>query len=449
MDHESRLNPRAGLTQPQHPRIAGPTSWRHLWNLARNPTEVYRYLYQCEPAILRLSAGRFDFVLVAEPSANVEVLKDPQIYAHDTWDYRALRPLIGEGLLTVDDAGWRNRREAVAPLFMSQSPRRLVDACQLASQRLQERLRRASEQQSLIDLYRVFLDFMLSAVSQMLIGRDLADPSDRLGQSLSRALEQVGSWRLLRFLLPIGRSQTYRALRELRDLIQSEIRLRRTMPRDDLLQRLVDGWPESATTDHELCDEVVTLLFTSQISPAAIATWGAWLLEGHPTVRSEVASELQGLSRCPPALDDLPKLRQTVATLSETLRLYPAVWGIPRVVTRDTLLQGGAIRRGDQVMVLPYATHRDPRWWTDANAFRPERFLDSPALAEGTYLPYGIGPRSCIGAAATKVLVLAAWSVLLREYQFLSDPDRRVEPRFTVTLHPGSGYWGRLLPIRG
>jgi len=403
-------------------------------------------LYQLDPAILRLSAGRFDVVLVAEPAAAIDILQDAESFTHDTWDYRALRPLIGEGLLTVADATWRTHREGVAPLFMSQSPRRLAEACQRVSPRLQARLQHAAAQQTSINLYATFLEFMLGAVGQMLFGRDLADPADRLGQALLLALEHVGSWRVLRFLLPIGRSETFRAMQQLRQQMEVEIRLRRTTPHDDLLQRLVDGWPESPQADQELCDEVVTLLFTSQISPAAVATWGGWLMEQHPEVQTQVAREMQGLKSISPALEDLPTMRHSVAALSETLRLYPAVWAIPRIATKETMLIGSPIDQGDQVMVLPYAIHRHPRWWTAAETFQPARFMETAAPVEGTYLPYGIGPRSCIGAAATKVLVLAAWSILYRDYRFVPDPARPITPRFTLTLHPGTGYWGRIRP---
>lgn len=423
-----------------------PRSWWSVRELLRQPDVICRRLYQSHPALLQLRLGFANGLLVADPATIRAVLLDDETYSHDTWDYRLLRPFIGQGLLTATGENWRMRRPLVAPAVMSQAPRYLVPACEMASQRLREQLRTASEHRSPVDLHQWLLEFTLSAVSLMTFSRDLSDPTDEIGQALLQARSQVAGWKVVRVSLPLIARGPRRTWQRFVDLLMSEIRARRSRTHHDLLQRLVDVWPDSPQANVELCDEALTVLLTSQVSPAAVASWGCWLMAQQPEVAEQVAQERRKLNPSMSlSLESLPQLPFMTAVYQETLRLYPAVWAIPRVTTAATSIAGSKISRGTQVIVLPYAVQRDPRYWPQPERFQPERFLTTASPLEGTYLPFGIGARSCVGAAATKLLVLSAWSTLFSEFRLESDTTRPITPSFAITLQPKDGYWVRVI----
>lgn len=431
------------------PKIATdwpPRSWWSVRELLRQPDVICRRLYQSHSALLQLRLGFANGLLVADPATIRTILLDDDTYSHDTWDYRLLRPFIGQGLLTATGENWRMRRPLVAPAVMSQAARYLVPACEVASQRLRNQLQVATEHRSPVDLHQWLLEFTLSAVSLMTFSRDLSDPRDEIGQALLQARSQVAGWKVVRVSLPLIARGPRRTWQRLVDLLLSEIRARRSRTHQDLLQRLVDVWPDSAVADRELCDEALTVLLTSQVSPAAVASWGCWLMAQQREVAEQLAQEWQKLSPSTSlSLENLPQLPFMTAVYQETLRLYPAVWAIPRVTTAATSIAGSKISQGTQVIVLPYAVQRDPRYWPDPERFQPERFLTAANPVEGTYLPFGIGARSCVGAAATKLLVLSAWTTLFSEFRLESDTTRPIAPSFAITLQPRNGYWARVI----
>src|SRR5262249_47615143 len=133
---------------------------------------------------------------------------------------------------------------------------------------------------------------------------------------------------------------------------------------------------------------------------ALALTWCWYLLSQHPeaeeTLHAELAAELQGRA---PTMADLPRLRYVEQVVKEAMRLYPPVWSIGRETTAACEIAGHRVPKGAQLMLSQWVTHRDPRFWGEADLFRPERWAEGAIPPRGAYFPFGSGPRGCIGQA--------------------------------------------------
>jgi cytochrome P450 len=195
-------------------------------------------------------------------------------------------------------------------------------------------------------------------------------------------------------------------------------------------------------SDHHIRDEVMTLVLAGHETTANALSWAFHLLSTHPEVEAKLRAELESvLGGRTPAFEDLPKLTYTLNVFQEAMRLYPPVWMIERTNKAPDVLAGVPIPARSIVTLSPYAAHHNPRVWDNPEAFDPDRFLperskDRPRFA---YMPFGGGPRLCIGnnfALMEAQLILA---MVLQKHRVQLDPTGVVEPALVLTLRPRFG----------
>jgi cytochrome P450 len=225
-------------------------------------------------------------------------------------------------------------------------------------------------------------------------------------------------------------------------------------PRDDLLSMLLEARDEDSgegMTDKQLRDELVTLFLAGHETTAIALTWTFHLLAQHPAAESRLHAEVDAvlgtgsLARAAPAFDDLERLPYARMVAEEAMRLYPPAYVFSRRAAGDDQLGPFHLPAGAHIIISPYALHRRPDYWPDPDVFRPERFAaDAPAdRPKHAYLPFGGGPRICIGnsfAMMEHAIVLAA---VVRRWRLesVAGHEVRTEPR--ITLRPRGG-----LPMR-
>jgi cytochrome P450 len=202
-------------------------------------------------------------------------------------------------------------------------------------------------------------------------------------------------------------------------------------------------------TDRQLRDEVMTMLLAGHETTSLALSWAWYLIAQHPMVRERLESELDAvLAERDPSFEDLGRLPYTKMVVEETLRLYPPAWGFSREALQPDTVGGYDLPRGWLVFIIPYVMHRHPRYWVRPDTFDPTRFSpeESAARAKYVYLPFGAGPRQCIGNQFAMVEAQLVLATLAARFRLVVENRAPVEPWPLITLRPRQQIRVRLEP---
>jgi cytochrome P450 len=299
------------------------------------------------------------------------------------------------------------------------------------------------------DMMRVTLEI----VAQCLYGAEVSGDAARVGEAMEAVTERFITNASLALLfqldLPVFFApREWRAIRNLNKIIGGIIRRRRSanQAREDLLDMLLrvrdaDGKPMS---DTQLRDEVMTLFLAGHETTAIVLSWACYLIALNPQIEASLAEELRTiLDRRVPTPDDLPKMRYTEMVIKETLRLYPAVWGIGRRAVRECELGGYRLPAGSNVFILQWRTQRDARFFPEPQRFDPERWREDPVrsgkIPRFAYFPFGGGPRVCVGASFAMMEATLLLAMVQQNYHLELVQNHPIELFASVTLRPKYG----------
>jgi cytochrome P450 len=247
--------------------------------------------------------------------------------------------------------------------------------------------------------------------------------------------------------LPTKRNREYRgALANIHGIMDRIIADRRkeTARISDLLTMLMEARDENGApmSDKQLRDEVITLLTAGHETTTLALAWTCFLIATRPEVVERMTDEAAFLNGRIPAYEDLTKLRYSRMVLEESMRLYPPVWTLARTAIHDDEIGGYRIPAGSEILIFNYITQRHPKWWQEPDAFRPERFApeNSAARPRYAYLPFGAGPRTCVGLNFAMTELLVVLTLLLQRFRLkLAIDPANVRPDPSVTLQPKPG----------
>lgn len=397
--------------------------------------------------LARIRVGPAWLYLVGDGDLIVEALaRRPEEFRKSNRTRSSLGAHLGDGLVTLEGDQHRHHRKLIQPVMHGRSI-----AAQAGLMVSLARQRAAGwADGATVDVYRELRDLTLRIVSGALF--DVGDDAEELiaavhdfADSLNIALRRA--FPIPQWLPTKGNRVIARTVARMDSLAYGLIRARRAAlvsdrgERTDLLSMFIlardaDGGP--SLSDVEIRDELMTLFFAGHETSAATLTWALYLLDAHPAVadavRHELAEELSGRE---PGIADLPRLPLLDRVIKETLRLYPPAWVFDRSPRHDLTFGGYALPAGANVLFSPWVVHRDPAIWDSPEEFRPERFAQVPART--AYLPFGEGPRRCVGnrfAEAEIALVLATLLPLVQLSRVDSAP---VRPEGDATLRPRGG----------
>lgn len=365
--------------------------------------------------------------------------------------------LLGNGLLTNEDADYLRQRRMIQPAFhrtrIAQYSRSMVDYA--------ERMSATWKDGDVRDIDQEMMRLTLQIVAKTLFGADVSDEADRVGQAMT-TLVDLFNYLMLPFAemlekLPLPHSIRFRrAKRTLDEIIYGMINERRRSGenRGDLLSMLLAARDEDdgrGMTDAQVRDEVLTLFLAGHETTANALTWTWMLLSQHPEADAKVREELDRVTGDrTPTIDDIPHLTFTEAIFAESMRLYPPAWAIGRKAIVDHELAGHTIPVGSMVLMSPFVLHRDARFWDDPLEFRPDRWAThnvKEASQKNIYFPFGGGVRRCIGEgfAWTEGILLVAtiakrWRLELEPGQQIAvDPKITLRPKFGMRMRITSG----------
>ena len=364
------------------------------------------------------------------------------------------KPIVGDGLLTNDGDSWRRQRRLAQPAFHRRTIAGFGTTMTEATLAMLDRWQGAIAQQQPLDIAHEMMQLTLEIAGKTLFSTDLTGEARAVGDAFTRANELFAELNVKPFSLYTIRLPFWPSTRRLnRDVVILDgvvnkiIAERRQEPsgRDDLLAMLMQSRDEEtgeSMDDHQLRDEVMTLLLAGHETTAVALTWAFYLLSQHPAGVQRLAAELdEVLGGETPTVAPLPPLDYTRMVIEETMRLYPPAYGIARWGNQADQVGGFDIPANAVITLMPYLTHRHPAFWPEPEKFDPERFTaervaERPRFA---YLPFGGGPRQCIGNnfAMTEAILLLA--TIMQRCRLALLPGHQVALQPLITLRPRGG----------
>ena len=360
---------------------------------------------------------------------------------------RALKPVLGNGLVTSEGAFWHRQRKLIQPAFLKI---RVQSYAQIMAELTDQML------DSWFPGKSVQIDYEFEALTSKIALKTLFDLEDsgdrqRFSGTLKLAFELMNV-RLRRiFKLPLwvptpANLRLQGAVGELDRTVEGFIasgRSRRDIG-DDLLSRLLVAQHEDGTrmSDLQLRDEAMTLYLAGHETTALTLAWSWYLLSQNPNVENELVSEWQHvLAGATPTADQLHRLPYTAAVIAESMRLYPPVYVIGREATDDLELGGYRVKRGYTVLMSQWVSHRDPRYFPEPEEFRPERWENGLAkrIPKFAYYPFGGGQRLCVGSSFALMEAAIILAAVGQRYRFTLDPDAVIGIKPQITLLPANG----------
>ena len=392
--------------------------------------------------------------IINEPNAVRHVLLDNAAnYTKSDLTRRLLEPGLGRGLLTSEGEIWRRHRRIMAPAFDHRS---IIGYAPIVTEVTAGLLERwdALVDFSDIDVAAAMMHMTLHIISRAMFSSDsdeIVDVVER-GVGQYQATVRPSLLDLLRFPVWLTRLFSFRRAMGAFDefdksvdrLLSTRGREPKTEPRD-LLARLIaarDSETGSSMTPKEVRDQVVTIFMAGHETTAQALAWTWYLLSLHPEAEAKLHAELTAvLAGRTPRHEDLASLRYTRMVIEESMRLYPPAHTMAREPIATDHILGHRIPVGALVLIVPWLLHRKPSLWEQPHCFDPERFSSERVIARPrfAYIPFGAGPRICIGAAFAMTEAMLILAMVAQRYRLRLKPGHPVEPQGLITLRPRYG----------
>lgn len=429
----------------------------------RNVLEVIPAICYVQPMITGWMGSRWH--MVQDPVANKRVFLDNvDNYPKSEVMIRMVRPAVGDSLFTAEGAEWRWQRRTVAPVFAQRNVTALAPFMTETAERAAARLSESAEHELVGEMPSATFDVICDVA---LSGRDHFD-ADVYGAAILRYFETAGRASLLDFLqvpqwVPrpgaiIGRG----AVRTMHSMVTEAIEARRheiasegsaKSGMDDLLDHMLNAEdPNSGRrmTHKDLLHNMQFFIVAGHETTALSLGWALYLMASHPEfqehARDQARAVLGDRAATAEDLERMPYIRQI---LDEAMRLYPPVGFLARTAAEPDVLGGREVRKGEIVFLAIYALHRHEMWWDRPNAFDPENFSDAAVKARHRYLhlPFGAGPRVCVGANFAMMQAQIILATLLARHRFELTDRPPPTPVMHMTLRPDTGVWLKTTPV--
>jgi cytochrome P450 len=420
--------------------------------MAANPVQVLSKYAALFGDTFRIYLGGIkEAIVTTNPAVIQHVLKtNAENYQKSEIQVKRMGHFLGKGLLTTHGEAWKTQRRLIQKGF----DRKQLEALSAIMQdSLAESFRDFDRQIQAgpVDIYPHLMKMTFAMVARSLFGAKLkGEDIDRVSHTICTVQEFIVRQTLQPYLNPwFGVSGELRRHEEMRvsadGILMEYIKTRRQQPPgNDLLQTLMDARYSDGEgmSDELVLSESMQLLVAGHETSSNGLSWLLYLLSTRPDCLERVRQEFDAvLGDAPLSFADVPRLEYATQVIQEALRLYPPFWMIDRMAVADDRVGDIAIPRGSTVIVYVYGAHHAARYWQDPEVFDPERFSKANQKLHPpfTHLPFGGGPRGCIGSNYAMLQVLMILSDLLRRYDFELTPGQAIEPRAMVILRPKRG----------
>jgi cytochrome P450 len=411
--------------------------------------------------VVRLPLWPHPLYLISHPDALQYVLRDNAHNYRKGMLFQPIATLQGQGLLTSEGALWRHQRLLAQPAFRQHRLTLFGTLMEEEAQAVVHGWRQAARTGEPVNISAWMHRLTFRVVGRALLGLT-PETLDDLGQQLQAVGQQLfphlaaplrRTWLLPGWVPTPGRQRFRRAVAAYNTIAQRVITTRRqrlqhhhTAAADWLALFITacDADTGEEMTEQQLRDEVITFIGAGVETTAQALSWTWYLLASYPEVADRVRAELQVvLGTRAPTLKDLPHLSYCRMVLDEALRLYPPAAILPRQANAADVLGGYTVPKNAVVLMSQYVTHRHPDFWPEPERFCPERFNAAQVAARHrfAYLPFGEGPRVCIGKPFALMEMQLALATIAQTYSLQLLAERPVVPHLATTLQPRDGLW--------
>lgn len=385
------------------------------------------------------------FVIAQHASAAQQVLvTDADSYKKPGVVRRIIQEGLGQNLFTAEDADWLTRRKTVSPVFALHNVEALADTMAATTAQAAQHWQAGD-----LDIQDAVTDLTIRIALRGLLGatNETAD----VAADVRREFEEILDWVAYRLnnpaslpaTVPTGRNRRHRAaLGRMQASIAKLIEYRQANDDGslDILSQLVRAQQDDSTnlTDEAIVDECIGFMFAGHETTAATLTWALFELSQYPTLQAEVAAEGSRLLQAGSGelVETVQSMQRTSGVIEEALRLYPAGISIVRTARRATELEGTKVRRGTMVMIPVYAMQRSSLVWQSPNDFNPTR---NHADAGAGFLPFGLGPRRCLGARFARTEMHIALGLICATWQMSYTQNTPPKPIVAPSLRADGG----------
>lgn len=420
--------------------------------MARNPVPVLsKYNAEYGDTFRFYLGGLKEAIVTIDPAVIQHVLKtNAENYHKSEIQVKRMGHFLGKGLLTTEGEAWRNQRRLIQKGF---APKQLDALSAIMQDSVAESMRGFERdiQGGAVDIYPQLMKITFAMVARSLFGARLKEEDIELvSHTICTVQEFIVRQTLQPYLNPwfevSGELRKHEEMRMQADaVLMSYIQKRRhEQPGNDLLQTLMDARyaDGEGMSDELILSESMQLLVAGHETSSNGLSWLLYLLSSRPECLERVRQEFDAvLGDAPLSHADVPKFEYVTQVIQEALRLYPPFWMIDRMAVADDRVGDVFIPAGSMVIVYVYGAHHAPRYWQDPETFDTDRFVKGSEKLRTpfTYLPFGGGPRGCIGNHYAMLQILMILSVLLRRYDFELAPGQTIEARPMVILRPKDG----------
>lgn len=435
--------PDLSLFQPPEKPLSFVGSLRRI---AENPLACLpRSLY--EEGLGSLAPLGRPWWFVMDPVLVKEVLIDrADDFTKSELQHRLISPLMGEtSVFTAEGHLWRWQRRAAAPAFRNEALLGMLPSMErVASGHAVDLAAKAGET---VDVAELMLQVTFQVMATTMLSNVESDRLAHAREAYLDAMPMVALWAVLNlpsWLPHPGQGRLRRGVASIRDEVMGVIAAARARaePKGDLLDMLIaarDPETGDGLSDELLRDNIIAFVAAGHETTATMLTWTVWLLDRHPEWRERVEAEIDSvLGDGPMTAEHFAALDVTKRVSLEAMRLFPTVNFMMREARVETTLRGERVRAGAPVLVPTFVVHRHTKLWDQPALFDPDRFLPEAVKARHrcAYLPYGLGPRTCIGAGLATIEMATVLATLLRRVRFRAISDEVPKVAFKLIMRP-------------
>lgn len=386
--------------------------------------------------------------IINQPDAIKHVLVDNwENYTRTPPGIRVLGPVLGQGVLIAEGRAWKHQRRTLAPAFTPRAVATLIPHMVAVIDETVAKLGANAERR--VDLRDAMQRMTLEIAGRTMFSFGMERHGTTLREFIMEYGERLARPHPLDLLLPLSwpSPQDFarkRFRKRWTQFVSTLITERRAAgknegapPRDlfDLLDAARDPETGAAFSEEQLRDEVATMILAGHETTATALFWALYLLALDPATQDRVADEVKNVSTA--GALEVERLKFTRAVIDETMRLYPPVFLIARAAAAPDTIAGLPVRKSDVILISPWLLHRHEKLWTDPDAFIPSRFMPgAPQPDRFAYLPFGVGPRICIGAHFAQVEATLALARLIGAFRVTLLDKKPVMALGVVTTQP-------------